>query len=179
MARDLGETRKGFSPIGRFLVWTAPSAAVAGACVWLCVEFWGGYSSAATRWTAVASVFAGAALFLALVGLPIAFRQLFALERDLARLSVRTDLQGTLTAIRISGYDLRARMNIGVSPQLDSEFKDWCRNVTAYIERNTDKAEADDFRQAGAGGPPNHELDQKLAYIRDNLIAKVMAGWWL
>jgi hypothetical protein len=41
---------------------------------------------AATKWTAIAAVLAGAALAAAVVGLPVGLFQLFAVERDLARL---------------------------------------------------------------------------------------------
>ncbi len=48
----------------------------------------GHYRDPAVRWTAIGAVFTAAALLVALVGLPIALFQLFAVQQDLSRLAL-------------------------------------------------------------------------------------------
>ena len=70
----------------KLLLFGLPIALVVATTVIL-VHLATGYKhDSATKWTAIAAVLAGAGLAAALVGLPVGLFQLFAVERDLARL---------------------------------------------------------------------------------------------
>lgn len=124
-----------------------------------------------------------AALLVAVVGLPIALYQLVALDRDIAR---PHDLIQALNQFRIEASPwvqlFYAHANtqggyLAVAPKV-REFEAWIERVALFIRENMDEAEVQSFLNAGVPKQPVHVLEDKLSYIRDQLIPKVREGYW-
>jgi hypothetical protein len=131
---------------------------------------------ATLRWTVIAAVLTGSALIVGVIGLPFALYQLFELDRDLSRRP--KELRKKLDEFRLGGTKLAARYH-GASPALDeefdAEFESWVDLVATFIRTQLDEAEEQTFLLEGKTG---NELGEKLTYIRDKLIPKVIAGYW-
>jgi hypothetical protein len=69
----------------RFLLWASPSLLVAGATWGLVAILTNVYDDSTHRWTAVATIFAGSALAVAVIGLSFAVYQLMQINRGLTR----------------------------------------------------------------------------------------------
>ena len=106
------------------------------------------YGDSLHRWTADAAILTGAALLAALVGLPIALYQLFAVERDLARLALipvrhfeqlRAALERSIQTLGQQeklnlddprgGRPLYREMFFAHFPELSDDFADWDQAV--------------------------------------------------
>jgi hypothetical protein len=130
------------------------------------------------RWTAVAAVLTGAALLVAVIGLPLAIYQLVALDRDLV--TRRTELRTKVNDFRQAGQKvLDGFSQPGDYSEKILPVKEWGKQVTAFIQTDlADDAEAEDFRREGSESAPEHEVRAKLNYLRDKLLPKVIAGFW-
>lgn len=149
--------------------------ATIGAVAWHLLRVYN--ASPATKWTAVGALFAGAALIVAAVGLPLAVTQLFTLEREVNRASGLVD---KLKPLRRDGLALREQLRTGEIADSGPEVKEWVERVVNYLLTDLgDDVEADTFKQEGKRqGPGYNEITAKLAWLRDNLLPKVMAGYW-
>ena len=148
--------------------------------------------AAGTRWAAVGAVLAGGALYIATFGLPLAIQQLVAVERDLARLTRASETEDQLLEHMRRGTALALQWREphpeGVAGDLLFQieeglvtvptYEDWIRDGAALIRETTDVTEERFFLLAGADAQPRDQLDAKLAYIRNDLMPKVRAGFW-
>jgi hypothetical protein len=57
-------------------------------------------------------------------------------------------------------------------------FEQWVEGGADLIKRATDETEERFFRLAGVDAQPRDQLDAKLAYIRNDLMPRVRAGYW-
>jgi hypothetical protein len=132
----------------------------------------------ATRWTAVAAIVAGVALFVAVIGLPLALLQLATVQEDLDRLTTATDMEKRLRDYLIDGSRL-AREFLKISDnELRAQLYEWIEQVARVIRVNTDEVEDNLFRLAGDGYEPVDELRSKIAFVRNDLMPKIRAGYW-
>jgi len=173
------------------LLWALPSAVGVATVIILCVLSNSYPHDAATRWTAIGAVLAGAALVIALLGLPVAISQLFAVKRDLDQITGISDVERELIGkieegaiIALSMHDMEEGHLLDfVSRGLTvGTYPDWVENVEQFIRRNgghAGPAEQYLFELAGRGEPARQELETKLVYLRDNVLPKVRAGYWL
>ncbi len=166
--------------LGKPLLWSLPSLfvllATAGV-VWYLVDQ---YRDPALQWTIAAAAFTTAGLLVAAVGLPIALYQLVALDRNVSR---PHDLIKALNQFRIEASPW---VKVLYEPTTDAfaraadlvDFQGWVDQVAEFIRTNMDEAEEQSFRNAGIPKQTVHELEDKLVYIRDQLIPKVREGYW-
>ena len=123
------------------------------------------YRDSLHRWTADAAILTGAAMLAALVGLPIALFQLFAVERDLARLALiparhfgqlHAALEQSIQTLYkqgklifhdpIRGRPLSREMFFAHFPELSDDFADWdqaverVRSARASFEHELERA---------------------------------------
>jgi hypothetical protein len=159
-------------------------AVAVGVGVW---QVWESYHDLGTRWTAAGAVAAGGAFVAAVIGVPIALSQLFAVERDVARLTKAGDAEkklleqvrlGTFLAMRLhatSGQE--AQPTAEEAPRGVPDFASWVDQATSVIRQIADDNEGRMFHLAGAAAQPRDQLDAKLAYMRNDLWPKVRAGF--
>jgi hypothetical protein len=101
------------------------------------------------------------------------------LDRDLVR---PNQLRTRLIEYRRSGQAIRNRF--GSAEEYEDVARDvrsWVSDISAFINSELgDDTEAYDFVGVGVkiGTMPHEELDQKLDYLRDGLIPKVIQGYW-
>lgn len=134
-------TRRKFALVGLPLV----LALITGAAIVLVTV---SYGDSLHRWTADAAILTAAGLLTALVGLPIALFQLFAVERDLARLALipvrhfgqlhaalERSIQTLYQQIKLDfndppdGRQLYREMFFAHFPELSDDFVDWDQAV--------------------------------------------------
>jgi hypothetical protein len=140
-----------------------------------------GYHDPAVRWTAVGAILAGVALLAAAIGLPIALTQLVAVQQDLDRLTRATDMERELQQHMVDGTNLARRMRGKLpagSANLVDDFDNWSQRVAYLIGYSTDEVEKNMFDLAGAHQQTVHELEAKIAYVRNDLMPKVRSGYW-
>jgi hypothetical protein len=173
------------------LLWVIPIAVGAATVVvvWILADSYA--RDTATRWTAIGAVLVGAALLIALFGLPVAISQLFAVKRDLDLITgisnVERELIGHIeegALIALSMHDLEEGHLLDfVSQGLSvGTYPDWVEKVGEFIRTNgghAGPAEQYLFQLAGRGKLAHEELEIRLAYLRDNVLPKVRAGYWI
>lgn len=171
-----------WSKVLKFLLWASPSLLVAGATWGLVAILTNGYHDSTHRWTAVATIFAGSALAVAVIGLPFAVYQLMQINRGLTR---RSELRKKVTEHRLAGRKVLA--NIRNHPvtseiygQLSGEAAEWADAVAKFLrDELRDEAEEADFRQCGEDSEPIPQLEAKLNWLRNDLLPKIVAGgYW-
>lgn len=151
---------------------------------------WASNVDAATHWAATGGVLTGAAVLLGLVGFPLALWQLDAVraeqgrtadeeQRVADRLAQRADVLAALREDMTAGWDLRQRLfDQGLAEAVIRDYRRWVDGASAHIQTGTDEVEIKAFADAGSGLPPPDEIRAKVNHIRDNLIPKVVAGYW-
>jgi hypothetical protein len=142
------------------------------------------YSNPGVEWTALAGVLAAAAFVVAVIGLPVGLAQLRTVERDVSHLTAAGDLEQELNQCILVGQQIDARIAAAgdsalelAAGLLDLDF--WVDKTAELIKTKTIESEANFFRAAGVGERPRTALDRKIRYIRDDLIPKVRAGYWV
>jgi hypothetical protein len=142
----------------------------------LAFHFYDHYKDRALKWTAIAGVFGGAAVLAAAIGVPIALTQLFALERDLSR---SNHLVERLKSFRLEGLALNKQLRAGNIPWGAADVNHWIDGVASFLVTDVkDEAEEETFRQEGQTTPGWQEIAAKLAWLRNDLLPKVRAGYW-
>ena len=102
--------------------------------------------------------------------------QLVALDRDLVR---PNELRTRIVAFRRSGQAIRDRFGADEYDEVAPDVQGWRADVYNFINAELgDDTEAHDFLGVGMGTMPHEEIEQKLDYLRDRLIPKVIEGYW-
>ncbi len=110
-----------------FLLVTLPIA-LGGVTIAAIVVIATSYSDSNHRWTAIAAILTGAALLAALVGLPIALYQLFAVERDIQQLNLVPSMHYN----QLRGLLEDAQIQIG--RQVPMDFGDQVGGISLFRE---------------------------------------------
>ncbi len=141
------------------------------------------YHDSLHRWTADAAILTGAGLLAALVGLPIALYQLFAVERDLARLApisarhfgqlhaaLEQSIQTLYQQIELSfddpggGRQLYREMFFAHFPELTDDFADWDKAVERL--RSARASFAQELERVADRLDVNTEIYDRTAILR-------------
>lgn len=134
----------------------------------------------ATRWAAIAAILTAAAFLVAVFGLPFGIYQLVVLESDLTR---SRDLVRTINQFRVEASPWVKEFHFPADNAFTQaanllDFESWVERVANFIGTNMDEAEEQSFRNAGLAKQIGPALEDKLLYLRDQLIPKVREGYW-
>lgn len=157
------------------VAWSLPSVVLLVATYFVIKHIVDTFPDPTLRWTAIGAVLAGAALLVAAIGLPLALYQLVALDRDLGR---PKELRDRLIQYRRSGQIIRSHLLQWEGEKWHDDRKHWIEDLARFLIAELGDDEADDFRHTGGSFGPTDELDAKFQYIRDDLLPKVIAGYW-
>ena len=126
--------------------------------------------------------------------LPFAIVQLYAVGRDLSRITAVSDVERQLWELMERGTALLLKLRApvvgtGVAAELyrqieaglvdEPNFQKWVEDAGELIRTNTNKTEEQFFLLAGIDAEPVQQLDAKLKWVRNDLMPKVRAGFWI